>query len=284
MKKVLIVHDISCYGKCSTTVALPIISSMELAGVLLPTALLSTHTAGFKNYTCLDLSKEMPKIVEHWHSFNLKFDAIYVGYLGGIDQIHYLKETIPTLLSREGKFYLDPVMADNGEFYPAFNEDYAKEMRALCDMADVIMPNQTEASFIYDLPYQEGIGGLDVVDTLIQEAKSHQQSLILTGAGYDDQGQTGAYYYDNESEEQGLLQDRFVGGRFHGTGDIFGSIVVGVHVNGASLKDATQLAVKTLPEMIEHSQMNENVMMDGLDFEKSLGDLSMFVRQLKQTK
>ncbi|MDO4670556.1 MAG: pyridoxamine kinase [Aerococcus sp.] len=283
MKKVLIVHDISCYGKCSTTVALPIISSMELSGILLPTALLSTHTAGFKNYTVLDLSDEMPKIVNHWQSFGMKFDAIYVGYLGSAKQIHYLKETIPDLLTEDGKFYLDPVMADNGTFYPAFDESYAKEMRALCDMADVIMPNQTEAAFIYGLPYQEGIAGLKQVDDLVRVAKAQKQSLILTGAGLDDEGHTGAYYYDHLTDESGLIQDRLVGGGFHGTGDIFGSIAVGAHVNGASLKAATELAVRTLPNMIDSSLSNPNVLMDGIDFETSLGDLSTFVRQLKQS-
>lgn len=282
MKKVLIVHDISCYGKCSTTVALPIISSMALSGVLLPTALLSTHTAGFEGYTCLDLSAEMPKIVDHWRSFGLKFDAVYVGYLGSVQQIHYLKTVIPELLTADGTFYLDPVMADNGAFYPAFDAQYAREMRALCEIADVIMPNQTEASFLYDLPYQEGVKGLEQVDTLLAEAKKNQQSFILTGAGADGEGHTGAYYYDHKSGAHALLQDRLVGGSFHGTGDIFGSIAVGAHVNGASLEAATQLSVSTLPKMIAASQDNPNVLKDGLDFEVALGDLATFVQQLKQ--
>lgn len=281
MKKVLIVHDISCFGKCSTTVAMPIISSMELSGVLLPTSLLSTHTSGFEDYTFLNLNEEMKKIVEHWKSLDLKFDAAYVGYLGSIDQIEYLNEMIPELLTDDGKFYLDPVMADNGEFYPAFDEAYAKAMRTLCETADVIMPNQTEASFIYDIPYTEGEEGLEHVESLIEEInRKSKTSLILTGSGKDANDQTGAFYYDAETSEQGVIKDRLVGGSFHGTGDIFGSIAVGAHVNGASLKEATEIAVKTLPQMIDDSLDNPNMMRDGLDFEKSLGDLSQFARNL----
>lgn len=243
---------------------------------------LSTHTAGFEDYTFLNLNDEMKKIVAHWQSLDLKFDAAYVGYLGSIDQIEYLNKTIPQLLTEDGKFYLDPVMADNGEFYPAFDAEYAKAMRTLCETADVIMPNQTEASFIYGIPYTEGEAGLDNVDALIEEInQTSKTSLILTGSGKDDGGQTGAFYYDADTDARGVIKDRLVGGSFHGTGDIFGSIAVGAHVNGASLEDATALAVHTLPQMIENSLDNPNMMRDGLDFEKSLGDLSQFVRQLK---
>ena len=112
MKNILIIHDTSSFGKCSTTVALPILSSMHLQGTILPTALLSTHTGpGFEGFTFLDLTDEMEKIVDHWHSFGLKFDAAYVGYLGSVRQIKFLEEELPKLLKDDAKFYLDPVMA-----------------------------------------------------------------------------------------------------------------------------------------------------------------------------
>ncbi|MHA6567287.1 bifunctional hydroxymethylpyrimidine kinase/phosphomethylpyrimidine kinase [Aerococcus urinae] len=274
MKNILIVHDISCYGKCSSTVALPILSMMELAGTLLPTSLLSTHTGpGFEGYTYLDLSEEMAKIVDHWQSFGLKFDAVYVGYLGSIEQIDFLIDKLPQLIKAGGKIYLDPVMADQGKFYPGFDESYAQAMRKLCDIADVIMPNQTEASFIYDLPYQEGLAGYQAAKdlaALINQNSDHPTSLVLTGVGYDA-----------DSKSEGLLQADFVGGHFHGTGDIFASIFVGASENGASLKDSTTLAVNTLPKILQASINNPNIQQDGLDFEKACPDLNHFVHNLK---
>ncbi|MDK7802181.1 bifunctional hydroxymethylpyrimidine kinase/phosphomethylpyrimidine kinase [Aerococcus urinae] len=285
MKNILIVHDISCYGKCSSTVALPILAMMELAGTLLPTSLLSTHTGpGFEGYTYLDLSDEMAKIVDHWQSFGLTFDAVYVGYLGSIEQIDFLIEKLPQLIKSGGKIYLDPVMADQGKFYPGFDEAYAKAMRKLCDIADVIMPNQTEAAFIYDFPYQEGLVGYQSAKdlaALINRDSDQPTSLVLTGVGYDGDQQTGAYYYDAENKIDGLIQADFVGGLFHGTGDIFASIFVGARENGASLKASTALAVETLPKILQASIDNPNIHQDGLDFEKACSDLNRFVYELK---
>ena len=283
MKNILIIHDASSFGKCSTTVALPILSSMHLQGTILPTALLSTHTGpGFEGFTFLDLTDEMEKIVDHWHSFGLKFDAAYVGYLGSVRQIKFLEKELPKLLKDDAKFYLDPVMADNGSFYYGFDEEYAKEMLNLCAMADVIMPNQTEASFLYGVEYTEGIWPQEKIDeflTLVR--KQTNASVILTGAGYDGESQTGAYYLDVETGEKGLATGPFIGGKFHGTGDIFGSIFVGALANGASVKVASQLAVDYIPKIIEKSLDDPDVMMNGLQFALFLGDLSHFVSKLK---
>lgn len=286
MKNVLIIHDASSFGKCSTTVALPILSGMELQGTILPTALLSTHTGPeFEGFTILDLTDEMEKIVNHWHSFGLQFDAAYVGYLGSVRQIKFLEKELPKLLKEDAKLYLDPVMADNGEFYYGFDQDYAKEMLKLCEMADIIMPNQTEASFMYDLDYVEGVWPQERIDAFLRKVRQHTNaSVILTGAGYDGENQTGAYYFDAETGEQGLATGPFIGGKFHGTGDIFGSIFVGAVANGASIKDATQLAVDYIPRIIEKSLDDPDVMKNGLQFELFLGDLSNFVRKLKENQ
>lgn len=283
MKNILIIHDTSSYGKCSTTVALPILSGMELQGTILPTALLSTHTGpGFEGFTFLDLTDEMEKIVDHWHSFGLKFDAAYVGYLGSIRQIKFLEEELPKLLKDDGKLYLDPVMADNGEFYYGFDQDYAKEMVNLCKIADVIMPNQTEASFMFDLEYTEGIWPQEKIDQFLHIVREQTNaSVVLTGAGYDGESQTGAYYFDAETGDQGLATGPFVGGKFHGTGDIFGSIFVGAVANGAKVQEATQLAVDYIPRIIGKSLDDPNVQMNGLQFELFIGDLANYVRKLK---
>lgn len=282
MKNVLIVHDISCYGKCSTTVALPIISSMELTGTLLPTSLLSTHTGpGFEQFTFLDLTEEMGKIVSHWKDLGLKFDGIYIGYLGAVSQIHFLVEQIPQLLKADGRVFLDPVMGDAGNFYYGFDKSYAKEMLKLVELADVIMPNHTEASYMYDLDYAEGKWTHDQVNAFVAKVRAHSNaSIVLTGAGFDGE-RTGAYFNDVHTGEAALIQAKFIGGAFHGTGDIFGSILTGALVNGGTLGEAAKLAVVSVPKVIEASLSNPNMVQDGLDFEGILGDLTNYVRAAK---
>lgn len=282
MKNILIIHDISCYGKCSTTVALPLISSMELTGTLLPTSLLSTHTGpGFEDFTFLDLSDEMPKITNHWKNLDLKFDGVYIGYLGSIKQIKFLEKEIPNLLKEDGKVYLDPVMGDDGKFYYGFDEAYAKEMLNLVKLADVVMPNHTEASFMYDIDYADGEWNDDQVAELVAKVRqTSDASIVLTGAEFDD-NYTGAYFNDAITGENNTVRAPFIGGSFHGTGDMFGSILTGSLANGVSLAGATQLAVEMVPKAIERSLDNPNVMQDGLNFEEILGDLSQYVRQIK---
>lgn len=282
MKNVLIVHDISCYGKCSTTVALPIISSMELSGTLLPTSLLSTHTGpGFEEFTFLDLTAEMAKIVDHWKRLDLKFDGIYIGYLGSVKQIRFLVEQIPQILKVDGQVFLDPVMGDGGNFYYGFDENYAKEMLKLIELANVIMPNHTEASYLYDLAYADGKWTQDQVNAFVAKVRAHSNaSIVLTGAGFDGE-RTGAYFNDVKTGKAALIQSKFIGGSFHGTGDIFGSILTGALMNNVSLADATKLAVVSVPKAIGTSINNPNMQQDGLEFEEILGDLTNYIRANK---
>ncbi|MGX7092920.1 pyridoxamine kinase [Hutsoniella sourekii] len=282
MKNVLIIHDISGYGKCSTTVALPIISSMELAGTILPTSLLSTHTGPeFEGFTFLDLTDEMGKIIHHWKEYQLRFDAIYIGYLGSIQQIQLLEREIPNLIKEDGQVILDPVMADGGNFYHGFDQSYADEMRQLAKLADVLLPNITEASKIYGLDYKEGQWEQNDIQNLVNLVQEETQAdLVLTGAGFDGV-KTGAYYQAHSQSTGQLIQADYIGGAYHGTGDIFASIVTGALVNGDSLHQAVQLAVDTVPRIIEKTLELGNSMQEGLAFENLLCDLGLYVRQLK---
>ena len=152
MKRVLTIQDISCVGKCSLTVALPIISAFGIETAILPTAVLSTHTM-FKNFTFKDLTDELEKISDHWKKEQIGFDAIYTGYLGSFEQIDLVCEIVNILRDENTLVIVDPVMADNGKLYPGFTEEFAKEMAKLCSKADIILPNMTEASFMLGIPY-----------------------------------------------------------------------------------------------------------------------------------
>ena len=154
MKRLVTIQDISCVGKCSLTVALPIISAMGIETAVIPTAVLSTHTM-FKNFTFRDLSKDIPVIQKHWKDERISFDAIYTGYLGSIEQIDMLKEFFREFKAEDNFIFIDPVMGDNGKLYVGFDQEFALQMKELCKMADVIVPNLTEASYMLQKEYKE---------------------------------------------------------------------------------------------------------------------------------
>jgi pyridoxine kinase len=155
-KRVAAIHDISCFGRCSLTVALPIISSAGIECAVVPTAVLSTHTGGIDGYTFHDLTDEIMPIAKHWKSLDLEFDAIYTGYLGSFHQLDIVSSLFDLLGSNDTLKVVDPVMADNGVLYKSFPADFPKGMRKLCAKADIIVPNITEAVLMLDEPYQEG--------------------------------------------------------------------------------------------------------------------------------
>ena len=152
-KKVLTVQDISCFGQCSLTVALPIISCCGIETAILPSAVLSTHTGGFSGWTFRDLTDDIPAITDHWEKEGLSFDAIYTGYLGSMRQIEMIKDIFNRLSAPECLKIVDPAMADNGKLYYGFDEAYAHAMGALCGAADIALPNITEAAMMTDSPY-----------------------------------------------------------------------------------------------------------------------------------
>ena len=181
--RILTIQDISCVGQCSLTVALPILSACGIETAILPSAVLSTHTGGFTGFTFRDLTDDMPAIAAHWHKENIKFDAIYTGYLGSIKQIDIVKEIMESTLENHGKKIVDPAMADNGNLYSIFDMDYVKEMKTLCDMADIILPNITEACFLTDTEFKTSYDKSYVMD-LLKKLSTGDKTIILTGVSY----------------------------------------------------------------------------------------------------
>mgnify|MGYP003253961687 FL=1 len=147
-KKVLTIQDISCMGQCSLTVALPIISACGVETIILPSAVLSTHTGGFTGYTFRDLTEDIPGIMDHWEKENISFDCLYTGYLGSITQIEYVYDLKKRVVKEDGLLIVDPAMADNGSLYYGFDDAFVAQMAKLCGSADIILPNITEAAFM----------------------------------------------------------------------------------------------------------------------------------------
>lgn len=252
MKKIVSVQDISCYGQCSLTVALPIVSAYGIETAILPSAILSTHTSGFQNFTVLDLTDEMPKIVNHWKDEKIKFDAIYTGYIGDARQFDIVKD-MRSLLNKDGLLIVDPAMADNGKLYPALNQDIVAGMKTIVSIADYILPNLTEAAFLLGEEYKESYSKADIEKMVKDLADLGAKNVIITGVSYEE-GKIGAVAYNKETGE---FKEYFADKQaksYHGTGDVFSSVIVANIVNGASLedtlKDACEFVVKSIQETV----------------------------------
>ena len=273
MKRVLTIQDISCLGKCSITIALPVISALGAETVILPTALLSTHTM-FKGFTVKDLSDQIEPITRHWLSEGVKFDAIYTGYLGTAEQIDMMKELFRTFGGDDTFIFVDPVMADNGRLYPGFDMAYARKNAELCAAADIIVPNITEASLMTDMEYREE---KDHDEAYIREMLDRLAQLgarinVLTGVSLEP-GKTGVMGFDKETGEYYVFQNDKVNVTFHGTGDLFASTCVGGMLQGRSWQDAMRLACRYTAHTIEVTMKDPKKPWYGVNFEETLPDL-----------
>ena len=271
MKRVLTVQDISCLGKCSLTIALPVISALGSETVILPTAVLSTHTM-FKNFTVKDLSDQIRPIMEHWKSEGVTFDAIYTGYLGTIEQIDLLKELISTFRGEDTVVIVDPVMADNGKLYPAFDMDYVKKNAELCAVADIIVPNITEAAFMTGMEYREEYDEGYVREMILKLNDLGAKVSVLTGVSLE-KGKTGVMGYEKEKDEWYNYQNRRIDAAYHGTGDLFSSTCVGEIMKGKDWRDAMRIAADYTAHTIEVTLQNPKKPWYGVDFEATLPKL-----------
>ncbi|MBR6402907.1 MAG: pyridoxamine kinase [Eubacterium sp.] len=271
MKRILTIQDISCLGKCSITIALPIISAMGVETVILPTAVLSTHTM-FDNFTVKDLTDQLVPITEHWKSQGVKFDAIYTGYLGSEEEIEIAKKIFEEFGGDDTLIFIDPVMADNGKLYPAFDMKYAKLNAGLCGKADIIVPNVTEACFMTDTEYREEYDEAYVLGLLDKLSKLGAKKVVLTGISLAE-GKTGVYGIDTVTGEKIIYQNDKVEASYHGTGDIFASVAVGAIVQGIPLNDAFKIAADYTAETIKVTIENPKQPWYGVDFETTIPKL-----------
>lgn len=278
MKRILTIQDISCLGKCSITVALPIISAMGVETTILPTAVLSTHTM-FPDFTVKDLTDQLIPITEHWKSQNVKFDAIYTGYLGSAEEIEIAKKIFADFGGDDTLIFIDPVMADNGKLYPAFDLEYAKLNAGLCGEADIIVPNLTEACFMTDTEYKEDYDKAYIDELLQKLTKLGAKKVILTGIAFND-GKTGVYGLDTVTGETIAYENNRIDAAFHGTGDIFASVSVGALTRGLSLNDAFKLAADYTAKTIQVTLDNPAKPWYGVDFEATIPELVDELRKL----
>ncbi len=262
--RVLAINDLSCVGKCSLSVSLPIISACGVTCDVLPTALLSTHTGGFEGYTFRDLTGDIPDIIKHWKTLGIQFDCIYSGYLGSEEQIQAVANIKRDFLKDGGIFVVDPVMGDSGKLYAGFTDAFVDKMRELCKQADYILPNATEACYLAGVSYPST---LENVKTILKKLSSLCPFPIITGI---TQGNDISVYYTQNSSDVFSFTHENVPGFFCGAGDVFASAFVGCLMNGRTEAQAIYLASEFTAAAIRRSAKEVKDKRYGLNFEKEI--------------
>lgn len=270
-KRVVAIHDISCFGKCSLTVALPVLSACGAECAVIPTAVLSTHTGGFSGYTFRDLTDDILPVAAHWRSEGITADVFYTGYLGSIKQAEIVKRTIEMLRTEASQIIVDPAMADFGKLYTGFGNDFPLAMLTLCQSADIIVPNITEACLLTGIDYLEPPYTEEYIEKLIRRtAELTGASVVLTGVCFDER-RIGAAIYEKDELRYALT--RAIPAVFHGTGDVFASAMIGALLNDRSLHAAVQIAVNFTRESIEKTIEENPERVYGVNFESALPEL-----------
>ncbi|MBR2340797.1 MAG: pyridoxamine kinase [Clostridia bacterium] len=269
MKRILTIQDVSCFGQCSLTVALPIISACGIETCILPSAVLSTHTGGFKGFTFRDLTEDMPLIEEHWKKENIKFDAVYTGYLGSAKQMDYVKSIYNSCKAKDALLIVDPAMADNGKLYLGFDMEFVKKMRELCKKSDYLLPNLTEACLLIEEDYREEYDETYIDAVLSKLVTLTSGTIVLTGIGYSA-NKTGVVVFKN-GEKQYYEHEKLSKG-CHGTGDIYASAFVGALAKGKSAFEAAKIAADYTVLCIKATQQDTEHWY-GARFETALPEL-----------
>lgn len=280
MKRVLTVQDISCVGKCSLTVALPVISAMGVEVCPLPTAILSTHTA-FSSFSFCDLTHKLKEICDEWKKQQIHFDAIYTGYLGSVEQINFVHKILDDFAENDTLVLIDPCMADNGKFYSGFNKDFSNQMAKLCSRANVILPNMTEACFLVNenFDYFQQNQNQEKIQNLTEKLLSlGAKQVILKGIDFSKE-KIGIAYCDSDLQNMSFYFHKKFEQNFHGTGDIFASVVTGGFMRQLKINETVKLAADYVYESIKCTLSHADYNWYGVDFENAVDFL---VQNLKK--
>lgn len=268
-KRILTIQDISCVGQCSLTVALPILSACGLETAILPSAVLSTHSVGFRDFTFRDLTEDIPAIQHHWQQEGIRFQAVYTGYLGSARQIEMVKDICRNLLVPVGKKIVDPAMADRGELYPVFDMAFVQEMKKLVGEGDIVLPNITEASLLTDTEYREEYDEEYICGLVEGIHRLGAGTVVLTGVSYDAHS-TGVLV--SEQGKQTYYRHELLDRGCHGTGDVYASSFVGAYMRGKTVPEAARIAADYTLACIKNT-LDDPDHWYGVKFEPVLGEL-----------
>ncbi len=264
MKQVLSIQDLSCLGRCSLTVALPVISAMGSACAVLPTGVLSTHT-GFPNPSIYPLTEQIAPIHAHWQKLGIRFDAVSVGYLADARQAFAVAPLLADYRQEGSLIIADPAMGDHGRLYSGLKSEHVDAMRQICSLANILLPNVTEASLLTGLPYRENPAGEDL-HRLAQELLAlGGDAVIITGFRFPD-GQTGFYGLHRETGSFSY-RNEYIPRSCHGTGDLFAAAFTGGMMAGRSVSGSAALAAEFVRQCVAATPSEDP---QGVEFESQL--------------
>lgn len=286
MKKVAVINDLSGFGKCSLTAAIPVISALGVTCCPLPTAVLSNQT-GYDNYYCHDLTHIIPDYISSWKTNGASFDAIYTGFVTGATQLDCITRFLEDFLQEDTFLLVDPVMGDDGEVYSIFSDELLEKMRSLTYKASMITPNLTEAALLAGKP-AASVLELKSKDELLQFARAlghelrHQamvdQDVIITGIKSKEEDDPNIYNLAVTNQGHFICQSHFFDRSFSGTGDLFASVLCGCKVRGMETRDAMETAMNFLYHGIEDTMKESLPTVEGILFENHLSDLTKLVK------
>ncbi|MBQ0057896.1 MAG: pyridoxamine kinase [Bacteroidales bacterium] len=269
-RKIAIINDISGYGRCSTSVILPIVSHLGVQGCALPTAIFSNHT-GFPSFFCQDFTGSMQAYINEWKKLDLQFDGIMTGFLGSARQISIVQDFITSFRTPQTHVLIDPVMGDNGRMYPTYTEKLCREMKRLIAYADIVTPNLTEACFLTGTPYKEGGWKVREIDDMVHKlADMGARNVVITGLkmggciGNALATQGGATSFQRQTQVE---QTR------SGTGDVFAAILGADAVNGVEFATSVKRASRFVRQSLIETLKTETAHNTGIDFECTLDKL-----------
>ncbi len=269
-KRAIAVHDISCVGRCSLTVALPILSAAGVNTAVVPTALLSTHTGEFSGYTHLDLSGQLSPIARHLSTLGLHFDAFYSGYLASGAQVDDILAMMDALCDEQTHIFVDPAFADRGRLYSLLDEAMPRQMRRLCARAHTIVPNLTEAAFLLGEPFPDQNADEALIGAYLRElCKLGPQNVVITDVSFEP-GFTGVAVYSRGMASPRFFKRKRYEGVFHGTGDVFASFLLGGLLNDQNLEKAAGLALDLTHGSIRLALIDGEPLRYGVPFERVL--------------
>jgi pyridoxine kinase len=272
-KRIAAIHDLSGFGKCSLTVALPILSAAGIEVSALPTAILSSHTGGLPGYTYRELTSDMPGFTKQWKHLGLQFDALYSGFLGSYEQISIISDFFDTFRTKDNLIMVDPVMADNGKLYSTITPSMVSGMAQLCHKADLIVPNVTEAAFLLGEEFCDGPYTRNYIEDLLCRLSAlGPKQVVLTGVWFSPD-LLGAAGYSSEVENVSYAFSPRINGYYQGTGDIFASVLLSGILNEMSLGNAMQLAVDFTAGCIRRTRESGTDARFGVNFEAGLPKL-----------
>jgi pyridoxine kinase len=270
--KILTIQDISCYGQCSITVALPILSAFGIETAVLPSAILSTHTSSFTDYTFRDLTEDLPSIKRHWEKEGIYFDAIYTGFICSSKQLDYIKDIIDSRLKEDGLVFVDPAMADYGEFYNGFDQEFADNMSELCKIGDYVLPNTTEACCLLHRKWKPEFTKDEMIEMAKELSKFTKRHVILKGDTHKDDKMGMLVFDKKEPSDVKFVYNDKVNHQSFGTGDVFASVFVGSTMIGKDVIESTKIAGEFTKRAIEKT-IDDSSHNYGVKFEQVIPEL-----------